>query len=102
MRILVFFDLPVDDKEKRKVYTRFRKFLIKDGYDMIQFSVYVRVCNGLDAVEKHTRRLENALPLEGSIRVLTVTEMQYEKMKILIGKPTIREKRIASHQLLLF
>jgi CRISPR-associated protein Cas2 len=43
MRILVFFDLPVVSKEDRKVYGQFRKFLIQDGYDMLQFSVYCRI-----------------------------------------------------------
>ncbi|MCX8035123.1 MAG: CRISPR-associated endonuclease Cas2, partial [Candidatus Dojkabacteria bacterium] len=52
MRILVLFDLPVVTKKQRKIYARFRKALIKDGYDMIQFSVYQRICNGLDMVDK--------------------------------------------------
>ncbi|KXK26411.1 MAG: CRISPR-associated endoribonuclease Cas2 [candidate division WS6 bacterium OLB20] len=52
MRILVLFDLPVSDKDARRAYSRFHKFLEKDGYDMLQFSVYCRLCNGLDGVKK--------------------------------------------------
>ena len=51
MRMLVFFDLPVTKKEERKAAARFRSFLLKEGYYMVQFSVYSRVCNGNDAVE---------------------------------------------------
>ena len=50
MRLIVFFDLPVVTKKDRKIYAQFRKFLIKDGYDMLQFSVYSRICNGDDGV----------------------------------------------------
>ena len=46
MRMLVFFDLPVVTKTHRRAYTVFRRFLLNDGYDMIQFSVYGRILNG--------------------------------------------------------
>ena len=52
MRMLVFFDLPVVTKTHRRAYTVFRRFLLNDGYDMIQFSVYGRILNGNDAAEK--------------------------------------------------
>ena len=58
MRMIVFFDLPVKTKNERREATRFRNFLMNDGYHMLQFSVYARVCNGLDAVEKHRVRLK--------------------------------------------
>ncbi len=92
MRIMVFFDLPVDKPEKRKVYTKFRRFLLQDGYDMIQYSVYARICNGLDTVEKHMGRLENKLPCEGSVRSMVVTERQYSDMRIHVGAQTDEEK----------
>ena len=68
MRMLVFFDLPVITKAERRAYTLFRRFLINDGYDMIQFSVYGRILNGNDALEKHMKRLVNNLPPDGSVR----------------------------------
>ena len=57
MRLLVLFDLPVVTKAERRAYTLFRRFLMNDGYDMIQFSVYGRILNGNDALEKHMKRL---------------------------------------------
>ena len=102
MRVLVFFDLPVVKAKEKKVYAKFRKFLINDGYDMIQFSVYSRICNGTDNVAKHLNRLNNNLPEKGSIRCLTVTENQYNAMKFLVGTPTVRERKVNTEQLCLF
>jgi len=102
MRILVFFDLPAVTLAERRAYTQFRRFLINDGYDMIQFSVYGRIVYGRDAEEKHLRRLAANLPPEGSIRSLTVTEKQYASMKLLVGRPRFQEKRVNARQLLLF
>ena len=102
MRIIVFFDLPVVKKQERKVYSQFRRFLLNDGYDMVQYSVYSRLCNGVDMSNKHLKRLMNALPAKGSIRCLTVTEKQYEEMKFLVGKPTVKERKVDANQLSLF
>jgi len=102
MRILVFFDLPVVSKEDRTVYTRFRKFLIEDGYDMLQFSVYCRIVNGEDAVDKHLKRLKERLPSKGSVRFLQITDRQYAAMKLLVGTRTRKEKYVNIHQTLLF
>ena len=102
MRILVFFDLPVKTKRERKLATQFRNFLIKDGYYMVQFSVYARVCNGNDMVELHKNRLRMNVPNEGSIRVLVITERQYENVEILLGKKSKYEKPIEFETLSLF
>lgn len=102
MRIMVFFDLPVVLKEDRKVYGKFRKFLIEDGYDMLQFSVYCRIVNGEDAVDKHLKRLKSRLPKKGSVRFLQITDRQYASMKILLGERTKKEKNINTKQTLLF
>ena len=53
MRMLVFFDLPVVTAKEKKDAAKFRKFLLKDGYNMVQWSVYSRICNGMDAVLIH-------------------------------------------------
>ena len=102
MRMLVFFDLPVVTKAERRAYTLFRRFLINDGYDMIQFSVYGRILNGNDAEEKHMKRLINNLPQDGSIRCLTVTEKQFASMKMLVGMPLFQEKAVKANQMVLF
>ena len=102
MRLLVFFDLPVVTKAERRAYTLFRRFLINDGYDMIQFSVYGRILNGNDALEKHMKRLVNSLPSDGSVRCLNVTEKQFASMKMLVGLPLFQEKTLKVNQMLLF
>ncbi len=102
MRILVFFDLPVKTKQERKVATQFRSFLIKDGYHMVQFSVYSRICNGRDAVQKHRDRLNKNLPDNGSVRLMVITEKQYESMEILIGKKTEDDTPAAYEQLTIY
>lgn len=88
MRILVFFDLPVVTASEKKVAAKFRRFLLKDGYHMVQWSVYSRICNGTDSIETHKARLKQNLPKKGSIRVLTLTEKQYESIEVLLGERT--------------
>jgi len=100
--MMVFFDLPTVTKSERRAYTLFRRFLLNDGYDMIQFSIYGRILNGNDAEEKHMKRLLVNLPPEGSIRVLTVTEKQYAGMKLLVGMPLFQEKQVNANQIVLF
>lgn len=102
MRIIVFFDLPVTTKTQRKTATDFRKFLIQDGYYMVQYSVYARVCNGYDAIDKHIKRLKNVVPNNGSIRVLVITEKQYESMYVLTGNLLEEEKPVVMQQLTIF
>ena len=82
---MIFFDLPTKTKEDKRAASQFRTFLKKDGYYMMQWSVYSRICNGTDAVEMHKRRLKNNLPPYGSIRTLTLTEKQFESIDVLLG-----------------
>ena len=101
MRLLVFFDLPTATKKERKDYSLFRKFLLKSGYDMLQFSVYCRICKGQDTAERYMSHLETNLPPKGNIRAMTVTNTQYERMKLLIGIDK-KEEKIGNKQLILF
>ena len=101
MRMIVFFDLPVTEKAAQKAATKFRNFLINDGYLMVQYSVYSRVCNGYDAVKKHEKRLKQHLPPNGSVRLLTITEKQYESMQILLGEYIQSDIPLAYEQLTL-
>lgn len=102
MRLLVFFDLPMVTKAEKRAYAQFRRFLLNDGYDMIQWSVYGRILNGVDAEQKHLARLQANLPPEGSVRSMTVTEKQYAGIRLLVGAPTFQEKAVNKQQLLLF
>jgi len=95
MWIFVFFDLPVKTKPQRTAATRFRNYLLRDGYIRVQYSVYGRICNGQERVEKHLKRLESVLPKKGSIRALQITDRQYGRMKILLGQAEINEEKDA-------
>lgn len=99
MRMLVFFDLPVDTKSNRRAATQFRNFLLKDGYYMVQFSVYARICNGYDSVETHRNRLTQYLPDNGSVRLLVITERQYESIDILVGNYKKEDEPIKYEQI---
>ena len=77
MRVFVMFDLPTDTSVHRKAYRDFRKFLLVNGFIMLQESVYVKL------LEKQLREHK---PADGNICLLTVTEKQYSKMEILTGE----------------
>jgi len=94
MRLFVLFDLPVKTKRDRRLYQKFHNFLVKDGYDMLQLSVYMRVTNGFDGVETHLARLRRNLPPRGNVRAMVVTEKQYARMLVLVGEPTVQEKTV--------
>ncbi len=102
MRMMVFFDLPVNTAAMRREAARFRNFLLKDGYHMIQYSVYARVCCGLDAVSTHKNRLRQNLPDNGSVRLLVITEKQYESIDILLGRLTEADESFQCEQLSFF
>ena len=102
MRIIVLFDLPVKTKRQRSDATRFRNFLLMDGYHMVQLSVYARICSGLDSVAVHRSRLYAALPPKGAVRMLVITEKQYSRMEILLGTGTVYDEPQQMEQLMLF
>lgn len=98
----MFFDLPVKTKTQRREAAQFRKFLINDGYHMLQYSVYARICNGTDAVEKHRARLKRSLPDNGAIRMMVITEKQFEAIDILLGNYSAADEPFESEQLTIF
>lgn len=100
MRILVFFDLPVVEKVDRRRYATFHKFLIKDGYSMLQYSVYSRIVQNHDDAHKYIERINRNKPAKGSVRVLQVTEKQYASMIILVGEKTKDEDFLAPKDIL--
>lgn len=80
------FDLPVTDKEFRKRYAKFRKYLISQGFSMLQFSVYARHCPSEEAGEGIRKRVGAAVPDHGQVRLLLVTDRQFGKMEVYFGK----------------
>lgn len=85
MRVLVMFDLPVGSSEQRKEYTRFRKFLIKNGFLMMQESIYCKLALNATVVNAIKDQVYKNKPKEGLVQLLTITEKQYERMEIIVG-----------------
>jgi CRISPR-associated protein Cas2 len=77
MWILVMFDLPTDTKTQRKSATAFRNFLLDEGFERSQFSVYARFVNGKEAFATRVNRIERHLPDAGDIQILNFTDRQY-------------------------
>lgn len=102
MRIMVMFDLPVVTKKERKIATKFRKYLLDEGYVMMQYSVYYRICNGYDMAKKYIQILERVVPKKGSVRALVLTEKQFSEMKLLVGDPLPIEEKVKSENLSVF
>lgn len=92
MWVLVFFDLPVVEEKDRKIYTQFRKKLMKDGFDMFQFSIYVRHCMSHDNADVHIKRVKSILPQKGKVGILRITDKQFGMMEIFEGKAEIEQK----------
>ncbi|MGL6225118.1 MAG: CRISPR-associated endonuclease Cas2 [Thermoguttaceae bacterium] len=101
MWLIAMFDLPVKTKKERKVYAGFRKTLIELGFSMIQFSVYVRFCGSEELAKTHRKSIHRALPAEGQVRILTLTDRQFEKMENYVGK-VLKPNENAPRQLTFF
>ena len=87
MRTIVFFDLPnIYYKDKRN-YQLFHKFLINEGFIMLQESVYSKLALNLQQAEFNVNRIKKNAPSKGIIQVLNVTEKQYASIEYIIGKP---------------
>lgn len=97
---MVFFDLPTSTAKDRKQYATFRRNLVNDGFEMLQYSVYCRVTLNHDDAEKYIRRIRKYLPPKGSVRLLKITEKQYQSMQILVGKRTAGEQFLAPEEVL--
>jgi CRISPR-associated protein Cas2 len=76
--IFTIFDLPVGTKEERQAATKFRNWLLDDGYMMIQYSVYARPCVSYEHMEKHTQRILAATPDSGFVKIMFFTDKQWE------------------------
>lgn len=86
MWMMVFFDLPVGTKRERKSATKFREFLLDQGFTMAQFSVYLRWCEGKERIEALTRIIHQNLPKSGYVNILSFTDKQYEGMTSFRGR----------------
>lgn len=86
MRVIVFFDLPTETALNRREYARFRKFLIKEGFIMMQESVYCKLALNLTVASAVIDRIKKNKPSGGLIQLLTITEKQYNSMEFVVGR----------------
>lgn len=89
MWIMVLFDLPTNTKKERRVATQFRNYLLKDGFTMFQFSIYLRHCASRENARVHELRIKKLVPKMGKVAFLTVTDRQFATMEIFHGRKVI-------------
>lgn len=95
------FDLPVVTEKERKIATKFRNYLLDDGFIMMQYSVYSRICKNNDDLTKHINRIKANCPKTGNIRMIQVTENQYNSMIMFSGTKKTEEE-ISINNLIVF
>ena len=89
MWVLVLFDLPTETKKERKAYADFRKKILKDGFTMFQFSIYMRHCASRENADVHIKRVKSFLPDTGVIGIMCITDKQFGEIEIFHSrKPT--------------
>lgn len=89
MWVLVFFDLPTETKKDRKQYALFRKRVLADGFQMFQFSMYIRHCSSRENADVHLKRIKSILPPKGHVGIMCVTDKQFGMMEIFRGHDLI-------------
>lgn len=96
------FDLPVELEEEKRAYRDFRKNLIKEGFIMMQYSVYVRTCPNREYGIRLENRIRKFAPTKGNVRLIMITEKQYEDMKMIVGSKNEQEKTVGTERMLVF
>ena len=94
MWVVVMFDLPVVEKTERKAATEFRNSLLDMGFEMSQFSVYMRFCSSQSQIDTYCTQVEKNLPAGGKVNILQFTDKQYERIIAFHGKNKQLPKKI--------
>ncbi|MCK8607143.1 CRISPR-associated endonuclease Cas2 [Apilactobacillus ozensis] len=97
MRLMIMFDLPVDTSQNRRDYRNFHKKLINEGFIMVQYSVYSRVCVTKKSANFLEKRIADFAPSQGTIQSFMMTEKQYNDMHFITGKP-VKDVRNSSER----
>ena len=93
MRLLVILS-PTGKRGTKTEYTNLRKILTKDGYLKIASEVYMRIVQNRKASEKHYRRIQEFAPTTGTVRLLRLTEKQYQSIYMVTGEPDYQEQTV--------
>lgn len=86
MRLIVMFDLPVNRNELLKEYAYFRKFLIKEGFIMMQESIYCKLLLNSTNLNLLSEKIRKNKPTKGIVQLLKITEKQFADIEYLVGK----------------
>lgn len=86
MWVLVLYDLPTDTKSNMKAATRFRNYLIDDGFTLFQFSMYIRHCPSRENASVHIKRVKSALPKFGKVAIMCITDKQFGDIEIFFAR----------------
>lgn len=89
MWIFVFFDLPTETKKEKRDASQFRKNLLKDGFTMMQYSVYARHCASGESADVHESRIQKLLPPLGKVSILRITDKQFGDISNFWGKEEV-------------
>ena len=92
--ILIMFDLPTKSKKDIKKYTKFRKLMLNDGFSMIQYSIYIRICKSNYSANAHIKYIKKIIPLKGEVRILKLTDKVYNSMEILKNFEKTNEEKL--------
>lgn len=101
MKLLCMFDLPVDSKNAQRAYRKFRKGLIEEGFSMMQYSIYVRTCPTREFANRLVCRLKKKPPNEGNVRLLIITEKQFNDIVMIVGSKTTQELALGTERLII-
>jgi len=93
------FDLPVDTPNEKRQYRIFRKELLKNGFTMLQYSIYCRAIPNRSAGKKYETAIKRFLPIQGEVRLMAVSEKQFNDMKVLVGSRSKQEVLVGNKDL---
>ena len=96
------FDLPTKSKKDIKKYTKFRKQMLDDGFTMIQFSVYIRICKSSYSAHAHIQYIKKIVPIKGEVRILKLTDKIYNSMEILKHFERTNEEKLGIQSVIEF
>ena len=99
LRLVCFFDLPMETPKEKRIYRQFRKELISCGFEMLQFSVYYRTCPTRSFANKFYKRIQSCNLPDGNVRILAVTEKQFSEMVLVTGGKTRQEVIVGDKKL---
>jgi CRISPR-associated protein Cas2 len=90
MWVVLFFDMPTETKADKRQYTVFRRKLLKSGFHMFQFSIYVRHCMSSENAKKHMKNVKSYLPPKGHIVMMSITDKQFGDMEVFFGPKAVK------------